>query len=287
MTGSNSLINFGDLSKPATILVEKVCNAVGMVYEPTHIRRKARAEAEAERIKAAVRYELADVEHRAVERFVRQEARKQENIEKITAKAVEFLPKNADAQNLDEDWVAHFFKQCDTVSDSEMQTLWSRLLSGEASVPGTFSKRTVSFISYLDKKDAELFTKFCQFVWGMDDLAPLIYEINDEIYKKQGISFDDLKHLDAIGLISYEPIHGYIRTGFQQKDVIQYFEKRTNIEFSAEKKYEISIGHVIFTSVGEELFEICGAESNEDFYKYILNRLIGQGIILSSEFVSP
>jgi hypothetical protein len=49
LSDGNSLVslgNIGDLSKPATVLVEKICNAVGVVYEPTRIKRKARAELE-------------------------------------------------------------------------------------------------------------------------------------------------------------------------------------------------------------------------------------------------
>jgi hypothetical protein len=116
-------------------------------------------------MKALARIELSDIEHRAIERLVVQEARKQENIENITAKAAKSLPPEADVQALDEDWVAHFFKQCDTVSDKEMQSIWSGLLAGEATKPGTYSKRTVDFVSTMDKSDAELFTKLCSFVW--------------------------------------------------------------------------------------------------------------------------
>lgn len=202
MSEGGSLINLGDLSKPATVLVEKVCNAVGVVYEPTRIKRQARAEAEAEKIKALAHIELRDIERRALERFVQQEARKQENIESITAQAAKALPAAAKVESLDEDWVAHFFKQCDEVSDREMQSLWARLLQGEATSPGTFSKRTVDFISTIDKKDAALFTAFCQFVCVVGEPNPLIYEIDNEVYEKQGITFATLKHLDAIGLIS-------------------------------------------------------------------------------------
>ncbi len=95
MPKGGSLISLGDLSNPATVLVEKVCNAVGIIYEPVHIKRKARAEAEAEKIKALARLELSEIEHRAVERLVHQEVRKQENIEKITAQAAAALPENA------------------------------------------------------------------------------------------------------------------------------------------------------------------------------------------------
>lgn len=130
MPEGNSLINLGDLSKPATALIEKVSAAVGAIYEPYHVKRMARAEAEAEKIKAIAKIELSEIEQRAVDRFVQQEARKQANIEQITAQAAAALPPEAKVQDLEEDWIAHFFKQCDTVSDKEMQSLWARLLSG-------------------------------------------------------------------------------------------------------------------------------------------------------------
>ena len=231
MSEGGPLINLGDLSKPATVLIEKVSSAVGLIYEPYHIKRKARAEAEAEKIKALANIELNELEQRALERFVQQEARKQENIETITAHAAASLAQDAKVEELDEDWVAHFFKQCDTVSDKEMQSLWARLLSGEASAPGTFSKRTVDFVSTIDKKDAALFTTFCQFVWMIDDATPLIYDTNAEIYTKNGITFDVLSHLDAIGLLSFQAIGGYSKTRIPKQGRVFYYGRPTLIEF--------------------------------------------------------
>lgn len=282
MSEGGSLINLGDLSKPATVLVEKVCNAVGIIYEPVHIKRKARAEADADKIKALARLELSEIEHRAVERLVHQEARKQENIEQITAQAAAALPENANVQNLDEDWVAHFFKQCDTVSDKEMQSLWARLLSGEATAPGAFSKRTVDFVSSIDKKDAAIFTKFCQFVWILGEVSPLIYEIDNEVYAKQGINFDVLKHLDAIGLISFEALGGYARMGFGKYSHVFYYGRPTLIEFPADEKNQIKTGHALLTTTGKELVPICGSVRNEEFYHYVLRKWSQEGLILSS-----
>ncbi len=37
------LINLGKLSKPATVLIEKVSSAIGFLYEPNRIKRKAKA----------------------------------------------------------------------------------------------------------------------------------------------------------------------------------------------------------------------------------------------------
>ena len=67
-----------------------------------------------------------------------------------------------------------FFEKSRIVSDNEMQELWSRVLAGEANDPGTYSKRTVNFLSDLDKGEAALFTKLCGFVWLMGNLVPLV-----------------------------------------------------------------------------------------------------------------
>jgi hypothetical protein len=54
MGNSNSIINLGDLAKPATVLVEKISDAIGGIFKPYQIRRIAQAEGEAEKIRAAV-----------------------------------------------------------------------------------------------------------------------------------------------------------------------------------------------------------------------------------------
>ncbi|WP_421216789.1 DUF2806 domain-containing protein [Aeromonas enteropelogenes] len=282
MSDGNSLINFGDLSKPATVLIEKVSSAVGIIFEPYHIKRKARAEAEAEKIRVLARIELTDLEQRAVLRFVEQEARKQDNIESITAQAASQLPPDAKVENLEEDWVAHFFKQCDSVSDQEMQSLWASLLLGEAAKPGSFSKRTIDLVSSIDKRDAELFTKFCQFVWMVGEPTPLIYETGDDIYTKEGITFSALKHLDSIGLISFESMSGYKRRGFAKYVHFFYFGQPTLVEFPKDENNDIALGKALLTSTGKELVAVCGAKRNQEFYEYVTNRWFKENLVLSS-----
>lgn len=286
MSAGGSLTNLGDLSKPVTVLVEKVCNAVGIIYEPTRIRRKAHAEADAAKITALAQIELKDVERRALERLVHQEARKQENIESITAQAASTLPPDANVEQLDEDWIAHFFKQCDTVSDVEMQSLWSRLLAGEAHKPGTFSKRTVDFVSTIDKKDAALFTNFCQFAWMIGDLCPLLYDLKHEVYASQGIHFSAVKHLDSIGLISFESVSGYQRQGFGKHAHAFYYGQPTLLEFPADSGNNLDIGKVLLTATGRELAPICGSRRNQQFYDYVIDYWFKRGLVLSSILIA-
>lgn len=286
MAEMGALINLGDLSKPATVLVEKVCNAVGVVFEPTRIKRQARAEVEAEKIKALAKIELRDIETRALERFLHQEARKQENIEGITAAAAEALPTDAKVEELEEDWISNFFKQCDTVSDPEMQSLWARLLTGEATKPGSFSRRTVDFVSTIDKRDAALFTKFCQFVWMIGSPAPLIFDVQDDIYKKAGLTFSDLKHLDAIGLVSFETVSGYRRKIFSKNAIVFYYGRPFMVEFPDGEENQLPVGKVLLTNTGTELVSICGSSRNEHFEEYVARKWCEQNLSMASVLVT-
>lgn len=61
MNDSKSIINFGDLSKPANTLINKISDAIGGIFKPQQIRRVAQAEAEAEKIRAVGRIEVNEL----------------------------------------------------------------------------------------------------------------------------------------------------------------------------------------------------------------------------------
>lgn len=282
MAESNSIVNLGDLSKPATVLIEKISNAVGVLYEPRRIVKKAEAKAKAEKIKALASIELGEIEQRAINRFVQQEARKQENIESITMQAASQLPPGSDPSNIDEDWIANLFDKCETVSDKEMQSLWSRLLSCEAVNPGAFSKRTVEFVSVLDKKDALLFTNFCQFLWQIGDLVPFIFNTNDEIFVKNGVNFSVLKHLDDIGLISFNIATDYLRKGNGQTWLLKYYGRPIFIDFGKKENNQLINGKVLLTKTGQELARIAGGSMNEEYFEYVIRKLFEKEIVTYS-----
>lgn len=69
---------------------------------------------------------------------------------------------------MDDDWIVNFFDKCRLVRDEQMQSLWARILAGEANKPGTFSRRTVNFVASMDKIDASAFTHLCSFCWHIE-----------------------------------------------------------------------------------------------------------------------
>ena len=88
---NRSLVNLGNLSKPADTLIRKVSDAVGGIFAPYQIKRLAKAEAEASLISAQAEIEVTHLHRRAMHRFVEAEAKRQDNMESITGKALEGL----------------------------------------------------------------------------------------------------------------------------------------------------------------------------------------------------
>ena len=68
----------------------------------------------------------------------------------------------------------------------------------------------------MDKSDAQLFTNLCSFGWYSGEVFPLVYDESNQIYAQKGITFASLKHLDAIGLVTFESLSGFLLQGLGQ-----------------------------------------------------------------------
>ena len=299
----DSLIHIGTgiaSALPATLLTKKICDALGGLWRPWQIRRVAKAEADAQIMKAEAGAESAEIEaqskieveklmRRAAHRFLAEETKKQLNMEAIEEKARKQLTNNAKPQDMEDDWIINFFEKCRLISDEKMQDLWARVLAGEANTPGKFSKRTVNCVASMGKSDAEAFSKLCGFGWYIDDgvtplgVYPLIYNPNDDYYKHHQLTFDFLIHLSDAGLIrvDFNPIATFGVSPGPTPLKVSYFGTDLLIHLASEEVF-FSVGRVLLTNVGQELAPICGAQAIEGFLDYILEDWQRRGIAVSS-----
>lgn len=268
----SALIQLGELTKPATILIEKVSDAVGGLFRPWQIRRVAEAEAEAEKIKAISKIEITDLQYRSINRLFIEESKKQTNMEEITRKALPELSEQSRPKEVDDDWITHFFDKCRLISDEKMQLLWAKVLAGEANSPGKFSKRTVSLLSSIDKSDAELFASLCSFSWHVLNMVPLIYDVQHSVYSERGVKYISLKHLDDIGLISFNGITSYQLLNLPQRLPVFYCDRPILIEFKKSENNIFDMGHVSFSKCGLELAALCPVKENTEFKDYVIER---------------
>ena len=287
MSENNSIVNFGNLAKPAIILIEKISDAVGGIFKPLQIKRIAKAEAVAEKIKALTKIEISDLEQRGLQRFAHEEGKKQANMESIVCQALPLLKGDAKPDKIEEDWILHFFDKCRLISSEEMQILWANVLAGEANSPGKFSKRAINLLATLDKNDALQFTKLCGFNWVIkNESIPLIFDHNSKIYKDNGINFALLNNLNTIGLITFESLSGYIFQKFVKQTVVFYNKIPVSIQFPKETNNDLQVGHVLLTNAGAELASICTPEPIDGFVEYVKGEWTKSGLQISSPIVS-
>ena len=283
MNMSNSLINLnlnnlnlGNRTKAAKALLKKTSETgVGpFAYLKIKLGAKAKLiEAETEAKVAVIekqsQIEINDLHRRAVHRFIAEESQYQENMEEVTVKALPLLSENADPNSMDNDWIVNFFNKSRNASDNEIRDLWSRILAGEANTPGSYSKRTVNFLSDLDKSEAALFTKFCGFIWNIGVLKLLVFDIQAEIYNRHGIDFDSVSHLDSIGLIQFNPTTGFLTQNLPKKFSVHYYGRPLALEMPKDAGNDLPIGVTRLTRIGKELAVISGSKPVEGFWEYV------------------
>lgn len=222
---------------------------------------------------------------RADDRELLQRIRQQQNIEAIVQGAAFVLPEAVNTQPVDEDWLADFFEQCKNVSNERMQVVWSKILAGEVATPGAFSRRTLSFVRQLSEQEANLFTKFCSFVWhGKDseenDYMVMFYEDRHRQVDEHGIGYSDLMELDALGLITLAIDHRVATYIIPQNSTLKscYFDE--SYVFCSINRGDFDIKRLPLTNLGKSLKPISGAEKNEDYKSYVINLLEARGIIV-------
>ena len=276
-----SLFNMGGLTKPVTVLIEKISNAVGTLWEPKQIRRIAQAEADAAMILVKGEIEIDEVRRRAVQRFVEEETRKQLNMESIVNKAIQDVDPNAPTGDVEDDWITNFFDKCRSVSDDDMQGLWSRILSGEANSPGSFSRKTVNLVADLEKASAELFQSLCCFGWQFDgNLTPLILDFsNRRMYTQRGVTLFSLGGLESIGLIRISSAISFVLSELPKRVTASYHGRSVQLTLPKDTSNTLDVGQVIMTSSGLQLSRIVKCDPVDGFFEFIYDSWEGKSLI--------
>ncbi|MEE9129357.1 MAG: DUF2806 domain-containing protein [Phycisphaerales bacterium] len=276
-----AVVDVGKLSKPITKLIESVSGAVGAVYEPRRIRRKAKAEADAMIIFADAEIEVAK---RAARRLGVQEVRRQQNIETIVDSAAKLLPETVSEEPVDPDWMSRFFADAADVSEEHLQKIWAKLLAQEVAEPGRCSRRMLSILKEMNWEDARRFERLCGLVWYRENhgFVPLDEELvpsggwesQVEYLSRFDIVVDDLLELDSLGLIHYqEDLAQSLSTGSiisnGQSFYVLYVHQKSGANLSLEA--------FPLTRSGYELSLIVGSEPNKQFHENTLKLLVRLG----------
>jgi DMSO/TMAO reductase YedYZ molybdopterin-dependent catalytic subunit len=88
----------------------------------------------------------APLEERANRRKKLDQLRKQQNMEAIIVRAVQYCSDETITDRADQDWFSSFLTLAESISNKSMQDLWAKILAGEVSQPGSFSLKTLQAV---------------------------------------------------------------------------------------------------------------------------------------------
>ena len=191
-----------------------------------------------------------------------------------------YLKNDARPENIEDDWLHLFMDKARLISNSEVQKLWGKILAGEANKPGSISRQLLNILSYMDKENAENFTNICRFVIkpkyksgevGSDRLLLITREHLDSYYYQHGVSLEELRSLQSFGLIEMmQNRHLVVYYSFHSEEPIIGVCYDKDSMFFLNAKHDIPQGAVIFTKVGQELFNVLSVEPVEDFWEKVV-----------------
>ena len=271
---------------PAIKLVETVSGAIGKAYEPTHIKRMAKARAkEIEEIGRALR-ENADIPieyikgeitadtkdfdefvKRTQSRMAFQELQKQQNIESVADMAYDLLEEETECSEepVDNDWLSRFFNSVENISDSDMQLLWAKILAGEVKKPKTYSVRTLEALKNLSKDEALLYQKLTPYVFS--SAAGKYVASKSKLLKKYNIEYQDIILLIECGLLTSTDFMSLsIALNKEREKYAIHNDKRVVIfEYKNEHDIDVQIDVYGLTTAGRELFDVVKKEFNNEY----------------------
>ena len=123
----------------------------------------------------------------------------------------------------------------------------------------------------MDKSEAELFTTLCGFAWKVDTLVPLVFDSKGAIYNKHGINFNSLHHLEAVGLIKFGSLAGFVVHSNSPGGAcaVHYYGRRLELHWPDNDGNKLDVGKVMLTRIGLELATVCGSGPVDGFWECV------------------
>ena len=190
---------------------------------------------------------------RAVSAWLPEAVRKQTNREAVARAAAEAIGEMGNGsetatESIDPDWMNMFVRFAEDASSDRMRELWGRVLAKEATRVGSFSLRTVRFMSELDAKTASAFERIAGLAFDGDAIDLPAQLSHDQ--------FADIFLLEQAGLVSYGggKLGKYVDLDESGRTTMSI--RTGDLHFTGKPNHSFSISCTLLTDVGEEVLSM-------------------------------
>ena len=224
-----------------------------------------------ERVEPLIQYIGADVLMREAQRHL--------NLERTLLHAEQFAESdatdNVSENRVDPDWFTQWRSAAENISNTDMQTLWARILLGEVKSPGMFSLRVVDFVRKLSKSEAVIIEKIAK------------YKLDDHIYFDKALRVsslkkysDDLFALKELGVIeSDHPVKSLTRSiGIESYSFWPASGGVIIGENNSNEVLSVRYDAIRFTSLGISLLRLVNSPIDWEYIGYFSEILSESGL---------
>lgn len=191
------------------------------------------------------------------------------NKNNVVQKTMNYLNKQdlINAQCIDQDWLTMYFNEVAQISTEEFQDIWARILASQIKQPSSVPKRLLQIVKQMEREDAENFTKLCslslKYTSGVETaIIPYYIPDMEKYYKENGITTMVLINLEGLGLIQSTSSSFSMQLS---EDTCHLSYHSQDYEFNTKK--EFYFGTIVFTSVGEILYNLIDVIPSKDFFE--------------------
>lgn len=271
------------LAEPLTKLVEIFSKGCGILYEPTRIRRIAKAKTDEIKILSEtirlypdmnIEYDnngvaissrdILDLQKRTSERLMYQEMKKQQNIESIFMQAQDELSQDqkVPGELPDEEWILRFFNSIEDVCNEDIQNIWGKVLAGEIRQPKSISLRTLEKLKNISTEEARLFEKYSSYVLSNGEIY--FYLSSIKVNDSMGLKQTEIFKLDECGLFASDARTLTINVSTNYEIAIKNSEMISFVK-STKPNTELRLSVFQVTEVGKSLLSILKIKPDNDY----------------------
>ena len=234
----------------------------------------------------------APLEDRAYRRKNLDELRKQQNMEAIVLRAIQYCSDETITDRADQDWFSSFVTLAEGISNKSMQELWAKILAGEVSQPGSFSLKTLQTFRTMSITEAKLLAKACSLamtdtrkknirvISGAYQIPTLFNFFNKQRQQRLdlnqvGLSYADILTLADNHLLFEQETESHSLT---KGEKLQFNYNGKQLSFTA-KKSACILTFYKFTPIGTELAHLIADNQDVSYINAVKTQLSENFII--------
>ena len=169
------------------------------------------------------------------------------------------------------EWFNRFFESASMISDESIQTLWAKILNGEAETKGKYSYRFIESMRLLSKNEAEIFLKISRLTIQDASAGLYIYAPDSDeqlkLYESFNIGDAEFLLLEECGLINMSVAASHT-ISLIEKEYNGFYNEFVFVHLYEHKSSSVKIfefNSYSLTRFGKQLYELIEEPTDKEF----------------------